>query len=121
MIIKHNMTALNGSRQYFKNVKDSQKMSEKLSSGYRINRSADDVAGLPISEEMRGQIRGMNRSSSNCSDAMSLIQTADGALEEMHSILDRLKELSVQSANDTNTDSDREAIQYEVTGLLKEI
>lgn len=91
MIIKHNMTALNGSRQYFKNVKDSQKMSEKLSSGYRINRSADDVAGLPISEEMRGQIRGMNRSSSNCSDAMSLIQTADGALEEMHSILDRLK------------------------------
>ncbi len=121
MIIKHNMTALNGSRQYFKNVKDSQKMSEKLSSGYRINRSADDVAGLPISEEMRGQIRGMNRGSSNCSDAMSLIQTADGALEEMHSILDRLKELSVQSANDTNTDSDREAIQYEVTGLLKEI
>ena len=83
--------------------------------------SAEDVAGLPISEEMRGQIRGMNRSSSNCSDAMSLIQTADGALEEMHSILDRLKELSVQSANDTNTDSDREAIQYEVTGLLKEI
>lgn len=121
MIIQHNITAMLGKRQLGIITKDNSKSTEKLSSGYRINRSADDAAGLAISEKMRAQIRGLNRGSYNCTDGISLLQTADGALEEVHSILRRLKELSVQSANDTNIEAERNAIQDEADCLLMEI
>lgn len=94
---------------------------EKLSSGYRINRAGDDAAGLAISEKMRGQIRGLDQASRNSQDTISLIQTAEGALNESHAILQRMRELSVQSANDTNTDSDRKALQNEVKQLVSEL
>lgn len=103
------------------NNKSLSKISEKLSSGYRINRAADDAAGLAISEEMRGQIRGLNRGSYNITDGISLADVADGALSEVHSILQRMRELSVQAANDTNADEDRAAIQSEIDCLKKEI
>lgn len=121
MVITHNMMAQNGIRQLNIGEKKSEKTSRNLSSGYRINGAADDAAGLTISEKMRWQIHGLNKASSNSQDGISYIQTAEGALNEMHSILDRCKELTVQAANDLNTDLDRNAIQKELDALTKEI
>ena len=121
MRISHNIAALNTHRQMGISELDGSKSMEKLSSGYRINRAGDDAAGLAISEKMRGQIRGLNMASKNSSDTISLIQTAEGALAETHSILQRIRELAVQSANDTNTDSDRTELQSEVKQLKAEI
>ena len=102
-------------------VSNQSKATEKLSSGYRINRAADDAAGLSISEKMRSQIRGLNQASTNAEDGISLIQTAEGALTESHSILQRMRELSVQAANGTETDDDREAVQNEISQLQDEL
>ncbi|GGH70581.1 flagellin [Compostibacillus humi] len=121
MIINHNISALNAHRQLGANTGAVQKSLEKLSSGLRINRAGDDAAGLSISEKMRGQIRGLEMASKNAQDGISMIQTAEGALSEVHSILQRMRELAVQAANDTNVDVDREAIGQELTELGKEI
>ena len=121
MIIQHNMMAANTNRQLGRVTNNKAKVSEKLSSGYRINRAADDAAGFSISEKMRSQIRGLNQASMNAQDGISLLQTADGALGEVHSILQRVRELSVQGANDTNVDTDRDAIQEEIDMFTKEI
>ncbi|GBU20262.1 flagellin [Fibrobacteres bacterium R8-0-B4] len=121
MRINHNLTAINTHRQMGISELDGSKSMEKLSSGFRINRAGDDAAGLAISEKMRGQVRGLTMASKNSSDTISMIQTAEGALAETHSILQRMRELSVQSANDTNTDKDREELQAEVTQLKAEI
>ena len=121
MIINHNITALNTHRQLSVNSANTSKNIEKLSSGLRINRAGDDAAGLAISEKMRGQIRGLDMASKNAQDGISLIQTAEGALSETHSILQRVRELSVQSANGTNTEEDRKALQSEVSQLKSEI
>ncbi|WP_433747803.1 flagellin [Paenibacillus amylolyticus] len=121
MIINHNIAAMNTHRQLNTNTTNTNKAIEKLSSGLRINRAGDDAAGLAISEKMRGQIRGLDMASKNAQDGISLIQTAEGALNETHSILQRVRELSVQSANDTNTDADRAELQKEVTQLTAEI
>ncbi len=121
MIINHNISALNTYRQLTINNSATAKNLEKLSSGFRINRAGDDAAGLAISEKMRGQIRGLNMASKNAQDGISLIQTAEGALAETHSILQRMRELAVQSANDTNTNTDRAELQKEVAELIKEI
>jgi flagellin len=121
MIINHNIAALNTNRQLSVNTTNSEKSLEKLSSGLRINKAGDDAAGLAISEKMRGQIRGLSQATSNAQDGISLIQTAEGALNETHSILQRMRELAVQSANDTNTNSDRSSIQQEIDQLAKEI
>jgi len=121
MRINHNITALNTYRQLSVNNTAGAKSLEKLSSGYRINRAGDDAAGLAISEKMRGQIRGLNQAERNAQDAISLIQTAEGALNETHSILQRMRELAVQAASDTNTDDDRGELQKEIEQLLKEI
>ncbi|QNU67111.1 flagellin [Ruminiclostridium herbifermentans] len=121
MRINHNIASLNTNRALGVNRGNTQKSLEKLSSGLRINRAGDDAAGLAISEKMRGQIRGLNKASSNAQDAISLVQTAEGALTETHSILQRMRELAVQSANDTNTDSDRKELQAEVKQLTSEI
>ncbi len=121
MIINHNIAALNTYRQLSTNNATQSKSLEKLSSGYRINRAGDDAAGLAISEKMRGQIRGLDQASRNAQDGISLIQTAEGALSETHSILQRMRELAVQSANDTNTDADRAEIQKEIDQLTSEI
>ena len=121
MIINHNLMALNTHRQMGVNNAGTSKSLEKLSSGYRINRAGDDAAGLAISEKMRGQIRGLNQASRNAQDGISLIQTAEGALNETHAILQRMRELAVQSATDTNTDADRAKIQLEMDELAKEI
>lgn len=121
MIINHNMQALNAHRQMGANATNAQKSMEKLSSGLRINRAGDDAAGLAISEKMRGQIRGLDQAGRNAQDGISLIQTAEGALNETHSILQRMRELSVQSANDTNTTTDREELQKEINQLTEEI
>ena len=121
MIINHNISALNTYRQLTVNNSATSKSLEKLSSGYRINRAGDDAAGLAISEKMRGQIRGLNMASKNAQDGISLIQTAEGALNETHSILQRMRELAVQSANGTNTDADRTEIQKEIEQLKSEI
>ena len=120
MIIQHNMEAANAQRQYKINVGEKSRTVEKLSSGYRINRAADDVAGLTISEEMRSQIRGLEKACRNVQDGSSLVQTADGALNEIHSINQRQRELLVQAANDTNTDADRESIDMEIWMLNEE-
>ena len=121
MIINHNITAMNSYRS-LKTTNDSIDRSlEKLSSGLRINRAGDDAAGLAISEKMRGQIRGLNQATRNAQDSISLIQTAEGALNETHSILQRMRELAVQSANDTNTTTDRSELQKEMDQLRKEI
>lgn len=112
---------MNSHRQLNFNNTQSAKNMEKLSSGFRINRAGDDAAGLAISEKMRGQIRGLNMASKNAQDSISLIQTAEGALNETHSILQRMRELAVQSANDTNTTSDRKEIQKEIDQLTAEI
>lgn len=121
MIINHNIAALNTHRQLSINTANTNKNIEKLSSGLRINRAGDDAAGLAISEKMRGQIRGLDQASRNAQDGISLIQTAEGALNETHSILQRMREISNQSANGTNTDTDRQALQDEMNQLTSEI
>ena len=124
MRINHNIAALNTYRQLSTNNTNGSKSLEKLSSGLRINRAGDDAAGLAISEKMRGQIRGLDQASKNAQDGISLVQTAEGALNEVHSILQRMRELAVQSASDTNTtgvNSDRAQIQKEVSQLREEI
>jgi flagellin len=121
MIINHNIAALNTHRQLSANTAATNKNIEKLSSGLRINRAGDDAAGLAISEKMRGQIRGLDQASRNAQDGISLIQTAEGALNETHSILQRMREISNQSANGTNTDTDRGALQDEMNQLTSEI
>ena len=121
MIVQHNMTALNANRQLGITNTNLARSTEKLSSGYRVNRAADDAAGLSISEKMRGQIRGLEQASTNAEDGQSLIQTAEGALSEIHSVLQRMRELTVQASNDTNVSADRKAIAKEVRALTSEI
>lgn len=121
MIINHNLMANNALRNMNINSGNASKSMQKLSSGLRINAAGDDAAGLAISEKMRGQIRGLDQASANAQDSISLVQTAEGALNETHSILQRMRELAVQSSNDTNTNDDREAIQKEVSQLNSEI
>ena len=121
MVVQHNLTAMNTSRQLNGVTGALSKSTEKLSSGYKINRAGDDAAGLSISEKMRSQIRGLNKASSNAQDGISLIQVAEGALNETHSILQRMNELATQAANDTNTSTDRTALQQEVNQLTSEI
>lgn len=121
MIINHNMNALNAHRNMGVNNTNAGKSMEKLSSGLRINRAGDDAAGLAISEKMRGQIRGLTQASRNASDGISLVQTAEGALNETTNILQRMREISVQSANSTNTETDRAALQEELNQLTTEI
>ena len=121
MIINHNLNAMNAHRQMAINTGSNGKAIEKLSSGLRINRAGDDAAGLAISEKMRGQIRGLNQASRNSQDAISLIQTAEGALNETHSILQRMRELAVQASNDTNVTVDRKNLNKEVAELQTEI
>ncbi|RLL45015.1 flagellin [Oceanobacillus piezotolerans] len=119
MIINHNISALNAHRQLGANQGATQNSLEKLSSGLRINKAGDDAAGLAISEKMRGQIRGLEMAEKNAQDGISLIQTAEGALNETHAILQRMRELAVQSSNDTNTKSDRAELQKEVDQLAQ--
>jgi len=121
MRINHNISALNTYRQLSFNNTQTAKNLEKLSSGYRINRAGDDAAGLAISEKMRGQIRGLEMATKNAQDGISLIQTAEGALAETHAILQRMRELAVQAANDTNTDTDRFELQKEINQLAEEL
>lgn len=121
MILNHNLNAMNSHRNMgIKNGKSAKSM-EKLSSGLRINRAGDDSAGLSISEKMKGQIRGLNQATRNSQDGISLIQTAEGALSETHNILQRMRELSVQAANDTNVNVDRSAIASELESLITEV
>ncbi|MGE7660309.1 flagellin Hag [Peribacillus sp. NPDC097197] len=121
MIINHNIAALNTHRQLSSASSAQSKSMEKLASGLRINRAGDDAAGLAISEKMRGQIRGLDQASRNAQDGISLIQTAEGALNETHDILQRMRELAVQSSNDTNTKEDRGELQKEVDQLAIEV
>ncbi|MBE6068670.1 MAG: flagellin [Clostridium lundense] len=121
MIINHNLNAMNAHRNMGSNINSAGKSMEKLSSGLRINRAGDDAAGLAISEKMRGQIRGLDQGQRNAQDAISLIQTAEGALNETHSILQRMRELAVQSTTATNTTADRAALQKEFSQLSSEI
>ena len=122
MRINNNLMSMNTYRQYSVNATNSATSTEKLSSGYRINRAGDDAAGLAISEKMRAQIRGLNMASKNSQDAISLVQTAEGALNETHSVLQRMRELAVQAASDTNDDGvDRAALHAEFTQLRLEI
>lgn len=121
MKINHNIQALNAYRNLYQNQFNTSKNLERLSSGLRINRAADDAAGLAISEKMRSQIKGLSMAERNSLDGVSLMQVAEGAMNEVHSMLQRMRELSVQAANDTNTDSDRNSIQQEIDQLLKEI
>ena len=121
MVVQHNLTAMNANRQLGITSGAQAKSSEKLSSGYRINRAGDDAAGLKISEKMRSQIRGLDKASDNAQDGISLIQTAEGALNEAHSILQRMNELAVQGANDTNQSIDRDAINQELEALTDEL
>ena len=121
MVVQHNMSAMNANRMLSGVASAQSKSTEKLSSGYRINRAADDAAGLSISEKMRSQIRGLNQASTNAQDGISLIQTAEGALNEQHSILQRMRELAVQASNGTETNDDREAVQNEIEQLQSEL
>lgn len=121
MIVQHNMTALNANRQLGITNTNLSRSTEKLSSGYRINRASDDAAGLSISEKMRGQIRGLKQASTNAQDGQSLIQTAEGAMNEIHSVLQRMRELTVQAKNDTYLSEDRAKIQAEMQQLESEI
>lgn len=121
MVVQHNLSAANTNRQLQVNTGAQAKSAEKLSSGYRINCAADDAAGLSISEKLRHQIRGLTQGVSNTEDGVSVCQVADGALAEVTDMLHRITELSVQAANDTNTDSDRQAIQKEIEELTQEI
>ena len=121
MVVQHNMAAMNANRMLSGVSSAQSKSTEKLSSGYRINRAADDAAGLSISEKMRKQIRGLDQASTNAQDGVSAVQTAEGALTEVHSMLQRMNELAVQSANGTNSQTDRDAIQAEIDQLSEEI
>ena len=121
MVVQHNMQAANANRMLNVTTSAQSKSTEKLSSGYKINRAADDAAGLTISEKMRKQIKGLDRASTNAQDGVSAVQTAEGALTEVHSMLQRMNELAVQSANGTNSSTDRKAIQDEVDQLATEI
>ncbi len=121
MVVQHNLQAMNTNRQLGITTTAQGKSTEKLSSGYRINRAADDAAGLAISEKMRSQIRGLDRASTNAEDGISVVQTAEGALNEVHSILQRMNELATQAANDTNTSADRSQIKLEIDQLTSEI
>ncbi|MBM7866670.1 flagellin [Heliobacterium gestii] len=121
MIINHNISSLNAQRQLGVTDFSMNKSLERLSSGLRINRAGDDAAGLAISEKMRGQINGLNQAVRNSQDAISLMQTAEGALNETHSILQRMRELSVQASNDTNVTADRQAIKTEINELQSEL
>ena len=121
MVVQHNLTAMNSNRMLGVTTSQQAKATEKLSSGYKINRAADDAAGLAISEKMRKQIRGLTQASANAQDGISAVQTAEGALTEVHDMLQRMNELAVKSANGTNSVSDREAIQAEIDQLVTEI
>ena len=121
MIINHNLNAMNAHRNMLSNTSAAAKSQEKLSSGLRINRAGDDAAGLAISEKMRGQISGLDQASRNAQDGISMVQTAEGGLNETHAILQRMRELAVQAANDTNVSTDRTAIQGELNQLTSEI
>ena len=121
MVVQHNMQAMNANRVLGITTDSQKKVTEKLSSGYKVNRAADDAAGLTISEKMRSQIRGLTQASANAQDGVSCVQTAEGALTEVHSMLQRMNELAVKAANGTNTSADRQAIQSEVSALGKEI
>ncbi len=121
MVVQHNMQAMNASRVLNVTANQQAKSTEKLSSGYKINRAADDAAGLSISEKMRKQIRGLDRASTNAQDGISAVQTAEGALAEVHSMLQRMNELAVQAANGTNASADITAINSEVKQLKNEI
>lgn len=121
MVVQHNLTASNTNRQLGITTSGLQKSTEKLSSGYKINRAADDAAGLSISEKMRNQIRGLNKASDNAQDGISLVQTAEGALNEVHSMLQRMSELAVQASNGTNQTVDKNALEAEVAQLQTEI
>ena len=121
MVVQHNLQAANTNRMLGQNVKAVSKSTEKLSSGYQVNRAADDAAGLSISEKMRNQIRGINQSVKNSEDGVSLIQTAEGNMNEIHSILQRMGELATKAANDVNATEDRKAIKDEMTQLRNEI
>ncbi|SFT48863.1 flagellin [Lachnospiraceae bacterium XBD2001] len=121
MVVQHNMQAMNSNRMLGVTTSSQGKTTEKLSSGYKINRAADDAAGLAISEKMRKQARGLERGSMNAQDGVSCVQTAEGALNEVHAMLQRMNELAVQAANGTNSESDRQAIQNEVDQLLEEM
>ena len=121
MVVQHNMQAANANRMLGITSGAQSKSTEKLSSGYKINRAADDAAGLTISEKMRKQIRGLDKASSNAQDGVSSVQTAEGALTEVHSMLQRMNELAVQAANGTNSSDDRQSIQDEVDQLTTEI
>ena len=121
MVVQHNMQAMNANRMLGITTNAQAKSTEKLSSGYRINRAADDAAGLTISEKMRKQIRGLDQASTNAQDGVSAVQTAEGALTEVHSMLQRMNELAVQASNGTNSEDDRQAIQDEISQLETEI
>ena len=121
MVVQHNMQAMNSNRMLGVTTSAQGKSTEKLSSGYRINRAADDAAGLAISEKMRKQINGLDRASTNAQDGVSCVQTAEGAMNEVHSMIQRMNELAVKAANGTNRDSDRQAIQNEISQLTTEI
>ncbi|MBO5056284.1 MAG: flagellar hook protein [Lachnospiraceae bacterium] len=121
MVVQHNLTAMNSNRMLGVNTKTQAKSTEKLSSGYKINRAADDAAGLSISEKMRKQIRGLTQASANAQDGISAVQTAEGALNEVQDMLQRMNELAVKAANSTNSESDRDAIQAEIDQLVTEI
>ena len=121
MIIQHNLAAMNANEANRKNVSGLKKKTEKLSTGYKINRAADNAAGLSVSEKMRSQINGLSQASCNSNDAVSLIQTAEGGLGESEDIIQRMRELAVQAANGTYTDDDRKQIQYEIDALKSEV
>jgi len=121
MVVQHNMQAMNTNRQLGITTGLQAKSTEKLASGFRVNRAGDDAAGLAISEKMRSQVRGLDRASTNAQDGISVVQTAEGALNEVHSILQRMNELATQAANDTNTSMDRSQIQLEINQLGSEI
>ena len=121
MVVQHNLTAMNSNRMLGLTTKTQAKSTEKLSSGYKINRAADDAAGLAISEKMRRQVRGLTQASANAQDGISAVQTAEGALNEVHDMLQRMNELAVKSANGTNQAEDQNYIQAEVANLITEI
>jgi flagellin len=121
MVVQHNLRAINSNRQLGLTSAAQNKSTEKLSSGYKINRAADDAAGLAISEKMRRQVRGLTQASANAQDGVSCVQTAEGALNEVHDMLQRMNELAVKAANGTNQSEDRDYIQKEVNNLISEI
>lgn len=121
MIVQHNLQAMNSNRQLSITTDNQAKATEKLSSGYKINRAADDAAGLTISEKMRAQVRGLTQASANAQDGISMVQTAEGALAEVHEMLQRMNELAVKAANGTMTSADRTAVQMEIKALTSEI